>query len=160
MSSVSLLPPSIDNNYRGPRIAVIVFWLLAAVTLVRSVIHIVAPDGGAASIATIPLASFSPAAADAVIHIFALWGLSQLIIGVFYVVALLRYRTLIPMLYLFALFEYVVRLTLTWIKPMETESTAPGAIGNYVLIPILLVMFLVSLASRPRKAKDFNRSGS
>lgn len=143
-----LLPTSLSNDYTGTRIAVGFFVLVTIVTLGRSIAHIVLPDGGAQSIATIPLDSFSPAAADVVIHLFALWGLSQLIVAVVYVVALLRYRSLIPLLYLLAVGEYAVRLILSVVKPIETDGTAPGAIGNYVLVPLMLVMFVLSLVPR------------
>ena len=52
--------------------------LLAIVTIVRNWIHVVAPDDGAQSIATLALDSVTQNAADALILIFALWGLSQL----------------------------------------------------------------------------------
>lgn len=144
----TLLPTDLSNNYRGTRLAIGFFLLLTVVTLARSIAHIVLPDGGAQSIATIPLDSYAPPAADAVIHLFALWGLSQLIVAVIYVIALLRYRTLIPLLYLLAIGEYAVRLILTLVKPMETDGTAPGAIGNYVLVPLLVVMCVLSLVPR------------
>jgi hypothetical protein len=149
---VELFPSRIDNTYRGSAVVVGFFVFIAALTLVRSGIHIIAPDGGAQSIATIPLGSFSADASDAVIHLFALWGLSQLIVGVIYIVAILRYRSLIPLLLLLALVEYTVRLLLTWFKPMKTLGTAPGAIGNYVLIPLLLILFVLSLIPKKTPA--------
>ncbi len=143
-----LLPESISGEYRGSRLALYVFYVLTAVTVVRSIIHIVAPDGGAQSIATIPLDTFTANGAATVIHLFALWGLSQLIVGAIYVVAALRYRALIPLLYLLAVIEYTVRLVLTWWKPLETAGTAPGAVGNYVLVPLLVLMLMLSLMPR------------
>lgn len=145
---VPLLPRTLDNNFGGTRIALWAFVAITAVTLVRSVIHLVAPDGGAQSIATVPLDAFTPNGAATVIHLFALWGLSQLIVGAIYVVALVRYRALIPLLYLLALVEYVVRLALTVWKPFEVAETAPGAVGNYVLIPLFGLLFALSLVPR------------
>jgi hypothetical protein len=154
---MSLLPKTMDNAYRGSRIALYFFVLMAVVTVARSLIHIVAPDGGAQSIATIPLDSFTANGAATVIHLFALWGLSQLIVGLLYVLALLRYRALIPLLYLLALVEYATRLVLTWIKPIEIAATAPGGVGNYILVPVLAAMLWLSLRrpacdSRSRRA--------
>jgi hypothetical protein len=151
-----LFPESISNEYRGTRVALLFFVLLTAVTVGRSIVHIVLPDGGAQTIATIPLGSFGAEAADVVVHLFALWGLSQLIIGVVYVVALIRYRSLIPLLYLLAIGEYLVRLILTLAKPIETTSTAPGAIGNYILVPLLALMLVLSLIQR-REVADSNK---
>jgi len=145
VSKPQLLPRTLSNDYYGSRIAVAFFVLLTVVTLGRSIAHIILPDGGAQSIATIPLDRFLPAGAEAVIHLFALWGLSQLIVAVLYLLTLLRYRTLIPLLYLLAIGEYAVRLILTAVKPMETDGTAPGAIGNYILVPLLGIMFALSL---------------
>jgi hypothetical protein len=59
-----------------------------------------AQDGGAQSIATIPLDTFSEPAATTVISVFALWALSQPIIAVLYLLACLRYRSMIPLLWL------------------------------------------------------------
>lgn len=145
---IQILPATIDNSYRGARIALWFFVAMTALTVARSVVHIVAPDGGAQSIATIPLDSFTANGAAVVIHLFALWGLSQLVVGVLYVVVAIRYCSLIPLMYLLALVEYSVRLVLTFAKPMEIEGTAPGAIGNWILIPLLAVMLVLSLVPR------------
>lgn len=149
-SRIGLLPRSINNDYSGTRIALGFFVLLTATTLVRSLIHMVAPDGGAQSIAGIPLDAFTENGAAAVIHIFALWGLSQLIVGIIYVVALVRYRSLIPLLYLLGVVEYAVRLIMSFAKPVHTEGTAPGGVANYILVPLLIVMLVLSLV--PRKS--------
>jgi len=131
--------------FSGNRFAFGFFIFMTIVTIARSLIHILAPDGGAQSIATIPLDDFSRNGAAAVVHLFALWGLSQLIVGLLYLWALLQRRTLIPLLYLLAFVEYAVRLLLTFFKPMEISGTAPGAVGNYILLPLLALMFVLSI---------------
>lgn len=140
--------PHTISEYRGRLVSLYFFVLLTAVTLVRSLIHIIAPDGGAQSVATIPLDAFTDNGVAVVVHLFALWGLSQLVVGVLYLVALLRFRGLIPLLYGLAIVEYGVRLLLTFLKPIETTGTAPGAVGNYVLLPLLAVMLWLSLSRR------------
>lgn len=65
--------------------------------------------------------------------------------GLLYIVVLWRYQALIPLMYLFILVEYLGRLLLTFAKPVVTQGTAPGAIGNYVLIPLALIMLVLSL---------------
>ena len=145
---LQLIPPNITNDYRGSLLAKRVFMLITVVTLVRSLIHILAPDGGAQTIATIPLDTFGTNAADAVVLAFSLWGLSQLIIGLVYVGVLFRYQSLIPLMYAQIVFEYAMRIVLGVMKPVETIGTAPGAIGNYVLIPLALIMLALSLRQR------------
>ena len=141
----NLFPATITNNYRGAVLAKWVFVLVTLLTLGRSLAHIFLPDGGAQSIATIPLDSFTANGAATAVHLFALWGVSQLIIGLIYLIVLWRYQALIPLMYLLMVLEYALRLALTFAKPLETHGTAPGAIGNYVLIPLALLMLWLSL---------------
>ena len=145
MSRSKLLPDVIDNNYRGAPAAKWVFAILTLVTVARSLAHILLPDGGAQSIAILPLDDFTANGADAVIHMFAQWGLSQLLFGVFYALVLWRYQALIPLMYVFIFLEYTGRVLLALAKPLETAGTAPGAIGNYILIPLALLMLVLAL---------------
>jgi hypothetical protein len=140
-----LFPNSIDNDYKGNKAPLYLFYLVTAFTVVRSIIHLVSPDGGAQSIATIPLHLYSKDASDTIIHMFAEWGLSQLLLGLFYVVVLIKYKSLIPLMYLFLVLEYSTRLLLSFYKPFELEGQAPGGIGNYLLVPLFIVMFILSL---------------
>ena len=144
----NLLPHQINNKFPGLKVALWGFYLLTALTLWRSQHHIFSSDGGAQSIATIPIDRYSDSAASTVIGLFALWGLSQLIIGVIYLVAAIRYRSMIPLLYLLSLFEYVMRATyLPAYKSIETVGIAPGAAGNLPLLIFCFVMLVLSLWS-------------
>ncbi len=140
-----LFPNSIDNDYKGNKLPMYLFYLVTAFTVVRSLIHLISPDGGAQSIATIPLHLYSKEASDTIIHMFSEWGLSQLLFGLFYIVVLTRYKSLIPLMYLLLVLEYSTRLLLSFYKPFELEGQAPGGIGNYLLVPLFIVMFILSL---------------
>jgi hypothetical protein len=148
-----LFPQNNTNTYRGNPIAKWVFVLLTIVTIARSLVHMFSSDGGAQSIATIPLDSFTANGADAIILIFALWGLSQLLIGIVYGFVLWRYQALIPLMYLLMIFEYGMRIVLGAIKPIETIGTAPGAIGNYIIIPLALTMLVLSIRNSDQEAR-------
>lgn len=143
-----LFPQPVTNEYQGQAVAKWVFALVTILTIARSLAHILLPDGGAQSIATIPLDEFTANGAATAVHLFALWGLSQLLLGLFYLIVLWRYQSLIPLMYLFIISEYTVRLLLTAAKPLETHGTAPGAIGNYVIIPLALLMVVLALVPR------------
>ena len=141
----TLLPTPITNHYQGHSLAKWVFVLITIVTIIRSIIHIVALDGGAQSIATIPLQLYSSAASDTIIMMFALWGLSQLLVGLMFVVVLFRYQSLIPAMYGVLIIEYTLRIIIGVMKPIETVGTAPGGVANYVIVPVALLMFIMSL---------------
>ncbi len=140
-----VLPATIDNDYQGNRIALYFFYLMTAITLVRSCLHIFLNDGGAQSIATIPLDSYTPGGARAVIFIFALWGLSQLMMGLLYLLVALRYKSLVPLMYVFIFFDWCSRLAIGFYKTMETTETAPGAVGNYIFVVLVPVLFYLSI---------------
>lgn len=146
-----IFPRQLDNDYRGHPLALWVFVALTLVTLVRSGIHMFAPDGGAQSIATIPLDSYPSPAASAVILVFALWGLSQMLLGLVYVVVLWRVRVLVPLMYLLFVVEYVGRLGLGLWKPLQTVETPPGATANLVFPLLGLAMLVLSLRQRSRQ---------
>jgi len=97
-----MFPKQADNNFQGHRIAALVFLLITFVTIARSLIHIFAPDGCAGSIAGIDL---SVAGGSNIISMFAFWGLSQLLMGIVYLVVYFRYKSLIPLMYVLILAE-------------------------------------------------------
>lgn len=127
------------------------FAALTAVTLWRSLHHVLATDGGAQTIATIPLDRFPPEAAAAVIGVFALWGLSQLLLGLVQVAALLRFPALIPPLLLLMAGEYTARLALLAAKPIPVDGTAPGGVLNLPMVMLCLGLALASCVIPARR---------
>ena len=140
------------NEYRGAPVAKWVFVAMVVMTLARSLAHIFLPDGGAQSIATIPLDAYSPGASQVVVGMFAQWGLTQLMFGLLYLLVLWRCQSLIPLMWLFIFFEWTGRLLVGFAKPMETVGTAPGAIGNLVIPLLALIMLFLALRDRNAKA--------
>ncbi len=144
----ALLPQPITNQYRGHPIAKWVFVGMTILTIGRSLAHIFLPDGGAQSIATIPLDAFSADATTVIIGMFAQWGLTQLLFGLLYVLTLWRYQSLVPLMWLFIFVEWMGRLLLGLYKPFETVGTAPGAIGSMISPVVAIVMLVLSLKKR------------
>ncbi|KXK25744.1 MAG: hypothetical protein TR69_WS6001001551 [candidate division WS6 bacterium OLB20] len=154
---MQLLPETADNKYNGHPAAWYVLALITLVSLFRSLVHMFASDGGAQSIATVPLDTYSDAAAAAVIHIFSLWGLSQLLTALVSAIVLVRYRSLIPLMFILLLIEYSSRIILTWLKPVELAGTAPGGVGNYLLVPVAGFMLYLSLQKRQSSKRPQRR---
>ena len=148
VESVGILPKQVDNNFRGYRIAATVFFVVTLLTLARSCIHIFSPDGGASSITGI---NTSVEGGSDIISVFALWGLSQLLMGFVYLVVFFRYKSLIPFMYTLILIEYSGRTLIGLAKPLTVLHTPPGAIADYVMIPLAAAMLILSL-------KEPNRS--
>lgn len=144
-----ILPRTVDNRFEGSAISRWAFSLLAVVSVVRSCIHLAAPDGGAGSIAGLDLAL---GGAANVIFSFGLWGLSQLIYGLIQLLVATRYRTLIPLMYVFLIFETVGRMAVGWTKPPVLLHTPPGGTANWILLPLAIVLLVLSLR-KPKKQR-------
>jgi hypothetical protein len=76
-----LLPRQDNNAHSIPKAVIIVFILVTIMTVVRSLLHLFLPDGGANGIATIITFDGSPDPDAVIYNIFALWGLAQLAMG-------------------------------------------------------------------------------
>jgi hypothetical protein len=140
-----ILPAAVDNQYRGHGIALYFFYLITLVTIVRSCIHIFAQDGGAQSIATIPLERYTQGAGETIIFVFGLWGIAQLMMGLLYLLVAVRYRSLISLMYLFVFLEWSSRLALSLFKTVETAGTAPAAVAQLVLVVAVPLLFGLSV---------------
>lgn len=148
-----LLPRTADNHYRGHPLALWLFIPITLVTLARSLIHILRFDGGAQSIATIPLDQYSGEAAQTIVSIFGMWGLSQLLLGAVFALVLFRYRSLLPLMYLLFVAEWSGRLLIGLWKPVATVGQAPGAVGNLILPWIGVGLLILSMRGRTREVE-------
>ena len=147
----TLLPAKIDNVIRGTKIPFYIFALYAIISTVRSCIHLLSPDGGAGTIAGLDL---SVAGADGIIFSFALWGSSQLLFALMQLLAVIRYRSLIPFMWLMLALEVLLRELVGAMKPVTFANTPPGAIGNQIILPLALLMVVWSLWSDSQSIEE------
>ncbi|HXI01933.1 MAG TPA: hypothetical protein VNI57_02045 [Candidatus Saccharimonadales bacterium] len=144
-----ILPRSIDNTYRGHLLAL---WLFVPVLIVKTGIAfgtIVNGRSAARSADGIPLETFGAAGAEAVVALFAIWGLSQLVLSVFGVLAFVRYRAMIPLMFLLLLLEHLTRRWILFVKPIARTGRPPGLWINLGLLVLMIAGLALSLWSRP-----------
>jgi hypothetical protein len=146
---LSRLAPPVDQRYTGPRVPFYLLILIAVISTVRSLIHILRHDGGAQSIAGIKVTGED---GRNIVAIFAQWGSSQLILALFYWLAVLRYRFLVPLALTVVAVEQILRIGSGRLKPLDVAKEPPGAIGSRVLLPISIGGLIWSLRSRARRA--------
>jgi len=151
----NLLPEKAENVYEGYKIAEITFLIITIVTIIRSLIHLIAPDGGAESIATINL---NVEGGNIIVSIFALWGVSQLLMSIVFLVVFFRYKNLIPFMYMLIIIEYMMRIGVGVLKPFETVGIAPGVVGNYIMVPLAVILLLLSILKPNKKNKKVENS--
>jgi hypothetical protein len=143
-----VLPSRIDNAYSGHALAV---WLLGAVVVVKTGIALGTIFNGrtaAQSADGIPLDSFGAGGAAAVVALFAIWGVAQLVLSVLGVLALARYRAMIPLVFVLLLAEHLARKWVLLVKPIVRSGTAPGTYINLVVIVLMIVGLVLSLWRR------------
>lgn len=144
----NLFPRQVNNEYEGSLIAKYALLFIICFTIVRSLLHMLLPDGGAQSIASIPLSTFTPPSQAVIILMFALWGAEQLLMSIVYSVVFWRYQKLIPFIYVMIFLEYTMRHLFAHVKPIVTLHTAPGAMLDHVMWPLSIVLFFLSLQKR------------
>lgn len=133
-----LFPRSFDNAYRGNRLAP---WMLGAVALVKGlqgfnsmtmpVKVMVSADG-------IALSTFNPPAQQEAIAMFALLGMYLLVLPLVTAVALVRYRSMIPFLYLMFI---AVQLGARALNALNSPSSG-HPIGFFINLGVLAVTVL------------------
>lgn len=143
-----LLPRRIDNTFRGSRLAL---WLLALLVLMKAAMGLNSILNGrvvASSADGIPLDTFTPDGAQAVVSLFAIWGLSQLFFSLLGLLVLVRYRAMIPLMFALLLAEHLSRKLILHIMPIVKVGTPPGTVVNLVLLALMVIGLALSLWTR------------
>ena len=134
--------PKNPLKFDGFRIIRLIALLFMFVMVVRSCIHLFAPDGGAQSIAGIDT---SVEGGNNIIAIFHQWGAIQLILGVLLLVLFFRYPGLTPLILLTLTLDPILRFVAGQQMNVTATGTPPGEALNGVAFCLLLVLFLGSL---------------
>lgn len=135
--------PTPTTAYRGGRAPLVFFALLATVSTARSLVHLLAPDGGAGSIAGLNLAV---AGGTNIVAIFSQWGASQLLLALLQWLVIWRYRFLVPAMLALVVLEQLLRIFAGRLKPLELDTPPPGQYGTY--ITLVLALLFLALAVR------------
>jgi hypothetical protein len=148
-----LLPRRVDAAERGSRAALAVLALLAALKIAMGLNSIFTGRRVATSADGIPLDAFPPDAARAVVAIFATWGLGQVVLGLFAVVVLARYRALAPLAFLLLLVENVGRKAILHFSPNSDAPTTANVVVNAAFVVLMLVGLALALRA-PRTTPE------
>jgi len=137
-----IIPDIIENRIPNNKFVFYFTWLLVAFNFFRSLEHIFNEDGGAESIAGIPLESYSSEAANNIISIFAQWGFSQLVLACILLLVVLKMREFIPLMLLIIALENILRGAVGLYKPLILGDAPPGAVSPIIGLVTLAVFFI------------------
>ncbi|HMC20428.1 MAG TPA: hypothetical protein VKL19_01150 [Thermoanaerobaculia bacterium] len=143
-----LLPQRIDNTYRGHKLAL---WLLSLLLFMRVVMSLNVIFNSYVTLSTadgVPLETYTPAAARTAVSLFALLGLSNLMICLVGILALVRYRSMVPLMFALLLLQQVSARLINLLMPIVRTGTPPGFYINLGLLALMIVGLALSLHTR------------
>lgn len=148
-----IFPRQFDNVYRGSRIAIV---LLAPVLLMKTLIGVnisglnpwISTRFVIAKADGVPLDAFSPQAQEIVVFMSASWGLGLLLLCLLTLVALIRYRAMLPFAILLLAVEQVGRKILTAAILPPGDPFRFGSLINWGFSIALVIALILSLTPR------------
>jgi hypothetical protein len=142
-----LLPPSFDNTYRGYSAALWLFGLVVGVKIVQSLAVLLNGYGTARDADGIPIAIYTPDAAQQMVALFAQGSLWRLTFSLFCVVVLMRYRSAVPLMLVLLVLNYLASQLIFQLVPLARAGTPPGPYVNFGLFALTIVGLILSLRS-------------
>jgi len=143
-----LIPRQADNSFRGLKLALWIFAFLLLVLGAMSIGSIFNGYNAAKDVDGLPLDTFTASGAKAVVSLFAIWGSTQLIIVLLGIIVLLRYRALIPLMFLMLLFEQLLLQLIHYYLPIVKSEGVSISWFNVLLLSLMALGFALSLWRR------------
>ena len=147
---MKLFPSDLNNQYKGSKLVQYGLYPIFAIFIFRSLVHFLAENSGLVGIATIKefpiIDGLDP---NNIIYLFAsLWGATQVSLTIILLILFIKYKNLIPLIYLICLLDQCFRLISGYLHPLSEDyyiNTPPGVISNMPLLLYLIFMFYLSL---------------
>ena len=147
---MKLFPSDLNNQYKGSKFVQYGLYPIFAIYIFRSLVHFLAENSGLVGIATIKefpiIDGLDP---NNIIYLFAsLWGATQVSLTIILLILFIKYKNLIPLIYLICLLDQCFRLISGYLHPLSEDyyiNTPPGVISNMPLLLYLIFMFYLSL---------------
>ena len=147
---MKLFPSDLNNQYKGSKFVQYGLYPIFAIYIFRSLVHFLAENSGLVGIATIKefpiIDGLDP---NNIIYLFAsLWGATQVSLTIILLILFIKYKNLIPLIYLICLLDQCFRLISGYLHPLSEDyyiNTPPGVISNIPVLLYLIFMFYLSL---------------
>ena len=144
-----IFPTQIDNTHHGHRAALWLLGVFVLLKLVMSTNSLLNTRSVATGGDGIPLDAMTPDGVQVTLMLFALLALGQLILGLLAALVLIRYRAMVPLMFLILMVEQVARRGLIMVYAVPRIGGTP--VGFYVstgLLGMIVIGFGLSLVRR------------
>ena len=146
MSYLKLLfPTTINNFYAGSNFAYWGFIVFTVLMSIRSFLHWLFPEFATHEIANFIVISGDLDPLPVIYELFSLWGLAQIIFCFICWIVIYKYKDLIPLMYLFWIIEWSVRVMSPFNLDAYTNGITPAVTGGPFVLGFLIVLFFLSL---------------
>ena len=152
-----IFPKQFDNVFRGHVLALWLFGITALMELAMGTNSLVNTRAVAASADAIPIEQYVNGGAQAVVALFALAGLFRLLLALQSLVVLIRYRAMIPLMFLTWLVLHLGSKALSVLHPVARSGVSSAQLGSafvYAIIAMLLLGFALSFANPSKRAES------
>ena len=127
---------------RASRVAFGFLVLCAVQGTVRAGIHMLAPDGGAHSIAGLDV---DVEGGQNLIALFGQWGAVQMLLAVIYWAVILRHRQLVTLMLWVIALDRLLRWFEGQIKPLVVSAPPPGAWATWIMGPLSVLALALAI---------------
>jgi hypothetical protein len=145
-----IFPRSLDNEYRGYRVALWIFGLILAVRALQSVMIIFNGPATVTGADGIALDTYPAEAAQTVLGLFAQNSMWRLVFSIMGAAVLIRYRSAVPLMFLIMILTFIGAQALSIYIPLARTGAAPGLIVNRVMVGLMLLGLILSVLPRRR----------
>ena len=135
-----IFPKQIDNVFRGHWLALGLFGLFVALKLVMGANSALNARSVASGADGIPIDGLG-SAGDIVVRLFSLQGFSSFVLALLALLVLIRYRAMVPLMFLVFLVEMLGRRGLAMLNPMAQPESGTS-VGFYINLGLLLILVL------------------
>jgi hypothetical protein len=140
--------PENPREYRGFGVVRLVTLAFLLIVVVRSMIHLFTPDGGAESIAGIDT---SVSGGNNIIALFHQWGAIQLLLVGLMLTLFFAYKGFTPLIIFFLALDAPMRALAGMMGNIESAHTPPGEALNWPVFFVLAALFIFSLLEKKAK---------
>ena len=156
-----IFPKQADNSYRGHWLGILLLAVVAFMKGSQGVVSVFDTRNAVTTADGIPLDSYGAAAGETVIALTALGGFGLLVIALLGVVVLIRYRAMIPFMFLVQLIVQLGGRVLLEVNPIaRSAETSMGFAGhpvgfwlNLAILAVTLVGFVLSVQNKSSSDK-------
>ena len=142
------IPRNIDNNYRGQKLALWLFWIVVVVRGAQGVSLILNGYSIVRDADGIPLETFPVAASQSIVGMFAISGGSRIVLSALSIFTFVRYRSAIPLMFAVLALDQIAKELILQFYPLYRVGSPMGPIVNLTLLFLTIIGFTLSVRGK------------